>query len=82
MIISLGVVRFVMSKILKAAGAGLSSLALSAGAMAATVTLTVPDNTYTADFSDVYSNIATVGGVVVGAVIAVKVFSWLKAAIV
>lgn len=67
---------------MKAAGLGLGGLLASAGATAATVSLTVPDTTYAADFSDVFTNIATVGALVVGAVIAVKVFAWLKAAIV
>ena len=69
-------------KAFKAAALAVSSLAMAGAATAATVTLSVPDTEYTADFSDVYTNIATVGGLVVGAIIAVKVFAWLKAAIV
>ena len=63
---------------LKAAGVGLAGLFTSVMASAATVTLTVPDTEYTADFSDIYTNIATIGALVIGAIIAIKTFSWLK----
>ena len=66
-----------MSK-LKLAGVGLGGLLAGVSASAATVSLTVPDTTYAADFSDIYTNVATVGALVVGAIIAIKTFSWLK----
>ena len=67
---------------LKGLGVGLVGVLTSVGASAATVSLTVPDTAYAADFSDIFTNIATIGALVLGAVIAVKVFAWLKAAIV
>lgn len=68
----------IMKRYLTAAVGFGSGLLASLGASAATVSLTVPDTEYAADFSDIYSNIATIGALVIGAIIAIKTFSWLK----